>query len=55
MSFNASQSIKQDPISKVIKAKGTVIEAQAVEHLPSKCKALSSTLGIQKLILKWVL
>jgi hypothetical protein len=32
---------KQDPISKITRAKKDQRWAQAVEHLPKKCKALS--------------
>jgi hypothetical protein len=40
---HADSYIKQDSISKIITAKRTGRMAQAVQHLPSKYKALSST------------
>jgi hypothetical protein len=39
---------KQDPISKITRAKKAGGVAQAVEHLPSKCKTLSSKPSIAK-------
>jgi hypothetical protein len=36
---------KQDPISKISRAKNAGGVTQAVEHLPSKCKVLSSYLN----------
>jgi hypothetical protein len=38
--------IKQDPDSKMINTKGLAMWLKLVEHLPSKCKALSSTPSI---------
>jgi hypothetical protein len=40
--IQASQGIKQGPISKITNAKRADGLAPGVEHLPSKCEALSS-------------
>jgi hypothetical protein len=39
---------KQDPISKIYRAKRAGSVVQGVEHLPSKCETLSSTPVPQK-------
>jgi hypothetical protein len=39
---------KRDPISKITREKRPRVMAQVVEHLPSKCQALSSNPSIAK-------
>jgi hypothetical protein len=44
----AGLGIKQDPASKITKAKRAGSMAQAIEYLPIKCKALNSTPSTNK-------
>jgi hypothetical protein len=48
MEVQADQGIKQDPISKITKAKMAKGRAKVVQCLTSKCKALSLTTGTAK-------
>jgi hypothetical protein len=43
ITIQASLGIKRDPIFKITNAKRAAEVVQVVEHLPSKCKTLSST------------